>query len=516
MLEVDEGYQALMAKDIATGIILPITQYQLPYVGAFEEFLIAALMAVFSPTLFVFKTYLFLSSILILVVGKLFFDRYFVPRDALLPFCLLSFLPGPFLISLQWGWSFSALLWMSFLMFYMAMLISGKTKKAQSPALLYALIGLLMGLALYNNILSLFVILSCLFYLFSTLRNVASRLKLSLMLACGIVVGYLPMIVFNVINKGITYQVLAAKFLDIHQADLDQYGLITGSLHAFERKLTSSGASVTLHGLYPGWNSFSSNFSSSQGTLLFTLVATALILLFIAIAYARWFAETYRQIILKTYAFSLRDALYIFLPFTCLTSTCVHYATAAIPFFCVIAAEGFVTTKTHRKWLASCSLAIALIASLNSNLEAIYCGKQDHRGTVLSALQDLHLTHGYGDYTFQGYLAFLSDNQIKLSPQTGPFSFVDKIPAFSVDVDQAQHVFYLLPAYHATTEAFVNYMKLEGIACRHMVLGEDILFYGFTKRFFPRDFLPVSQLKHYYRWSYRENPNVMKRFTGGR
>ena len=373
---------------------------------------------------------------------------------------------------------------------------------------LFAL-GLLNGLALYNNILSLGVLVFSCWSVYAT-RNPSHISSF----AAGSLLGYAPMLGFNLANDFISYKILVAKFLGVSRYMVAEQGIFQAVINSFVGKLTGQGpGGFDLAPLY----AFPSIFSNT-GRPLQTMGLISLLVL-IALAYSTFLPGSRRPSkSLSIYEGRSRIAFYASTGLLFILSLSqARYMTALLPFLPLTLCEGISFSLRRQKTLTVIISAVAVFYLAFAHVAAF---AQLHTTPdtppskpILDTLLAKGLKFGYGSYEYQTSIAFLSQEEIKISTQIGPI-YMDKIPRFSQIVDQQKDVFYILPADSAYIRPLIDrdityqLEKVQGIW----------LLWDFSERVYPIDLLSPEELARpdgYYRWSYREMPAVLNPYRGG-
>ena len=154
-LHWDEAPQALMALKIAQGEILPWVHFQLPYIGAVEQYGLSLFFLLFNDDIFALNLFYFIISSLSLFFASSFYRSVLSAPWNVIALALFA-LPPPLvlLFSLQ-SYSFGSLVLFETLI--LGILFSQRL--AAGGILKWALIGGVCGIALYNNILFIWVFL---------------------------------------------------------------------------------------------------------------------------------------------------------------------------------------------------------------------------------------------------------------------------------------------------------------------------------------------------------------------
>ena len=78
-LNWDEAPQVLMARQISLGQLFPFVHFQLPYIGAVEQYPLALFVLIFGPEVFTVRLFYFLVSTLSLVTAFYLYRRILPP-----------------------------------------------------------------------------------------------------------------------------------------------------------------------------------------------------------------------------------------------------------------------------------------------------------------------------------------------------------------------------------------------------------------------------------------------------
>ena len=492
-----------MARWIGEGKILPIVHFQLPYIGAVEQYPLALLMRIAGDDVSTVNVFYFSLSALSLLFSFCFYRRILGDAWANFAFVLLSLpLPLVLLFSLQ-SYSFGGLILLESVSLWFLVSFLPSSKSPLAPCLL----GLINGLALYNNILSIGFLCFTMWLVFAT----RSWRGFSLCLV-GFLVGYSPMLYFNLTNEFISYQMLVAKFLGVTKEMVEAQGVILGGLNGFGSKISGQGPKSDLAMLF-GFPAF---FSGRGYLLLITCLVIALGLIVLAL----FRPNRKPNDLSKGWSLLPSSSRSVFVGCSIVTAVLavsqVRYLTAIIVPFPVLICEGLIVFRKCSKRGAIALgflLVLFLVVGHTKVLSEDSATHQDEFAPVFDRLEEKRLTHGYGSYQFQAYSAFLSNSKVKVSPQIGPL-YLDKIPSYSRAVDQEDDVFYIVPA----DSSYLAYLFSNSISFRIEKLQTWWIIWGLSQRVFPKSLLPERELSRtdgYARWSYRENPSVLNVYRGG-
>jgi hypothetical protein len=504
-LHWDEAPQAYMAQLIACGEIFPLVNFQLPYIGALEEYPLAIFMLVLGDDVATLNLFNFVLSAISLICARLVYMRLF--NDLWAHWALLLYaLSHPFvlLVSLQ-SYSFGSLALFEALIL---LLLWRHLDRREVGGWWWLAIGLANGLSLYNNVLSVGILLFSIWSVLSVKRGATT-----IAFAAGCILGYAPMIAFNLTNDFISYQLLVAKFLGVTRQMVQDLGVGGAIWQGVVNKISGKGPESDIHLIF----AFPRFFSS--GGYLVQMAGIVVFVVLAAISYVkllRAHAGNWRR-----FAVSQRfDRAVLYLCFFALILPGVgqvRYMVSLLIFMPILACDGLRVIERRYRTASYCVGAI-LVAYLGiAHLAVVVDDAPDHRdeyAPVLKFLMENDLTHGYGSYPFQAYSAFLTKGAIKISPQIGPV-YMDKIPLFSREVDQRDEVFYIIPKGRP---GYLRALDRAQISYRVKEVGAWQVLWDFSERLYPVDMLTASELARpdgYYRWSYRENPAVLNVYRGG-
>jgi len=502
-LHWDEAPQAYMAQLISHGKIAPFVHFQLPYIGAVEQYPLALLMLLIGDGVGTVNLFYFVLSIASLCLASLVYSHFFTGGWANLALALYALgHPLVLLFSLQ-GYSFAGLVVLECLIMW---LLVSRPPAAWSPQRLL-LLGLLNGVSLYNNILSIGMLMLSAWHIVSN-RNY----NWSKVFVVGFTVGYSPMVIFNLANDLMGYKLLVAKFFGVTKNMLEAYGATGAVLQGAANKVLGQGPPSDAHLLFAFPRFFSSGgYVVQVGGLLAVGVAVACSL-FALLKSLDWLRKRVphkaRYDLLALYICALTLAVPAFGQ--------VRYMTVLLIFLPIMVCNGLKYIELRSRPLAL-GLGSVVVAYLAFSHIAVLAddagGMQDEYAPVISFLEKNNLNYGYASYPFQAYAAFMSRGQIKISTQIGPV-YIDKLPVFSLEVDDVDDVFYVFPRSGGYTQ------RLEelGVTYQHKKIGRWIVVWQFSKRLYPLDILSARELARddgYYRWSYRANPAVMHMYRGG-
>jgi hypothetical protein len=504
-LNWDEAPQALMARQIAEGRILPLVHFQLPYIGAVEQYPLALAMLLLGDDIATLRLFYFGLSLISLVAIIALHNRLLPAGWSNLASTFFALSPPiVLLLSLQ-AYSFGGLVaftgWALFGLTYL--------KRPQLPWSALLALGLLNGLSLYNNILSIAVLCFSIWSIHTTGNRDYYKA-----FGAGFFAGYLPMLGFNLANDFISYKILVAKFLGVTRYMVVEQGILLALFDGLAKKLSGHGpGGFDIAPLYGLPIAFSNSARPLQTAGLIILV------MLIAIAYLTLLPRLHNSATgLIAYRYPTRLAYYITtgLLFV-LALGQVRYINALLPFLPLVLCEGISVSWQRQRILTTMATAFLLFYLAFAHLAAfdqyrtVPTPKSVHE--VFDILREKGLKYGYGSHEYQSSIAFLSREEIKISPQIGP-TYMDKIPHFSKQVDQHNDVFYILP----TDSSYIRSLIDRDISYQIQETNNAWILWDFSERVYPLDLLSQEELARpdgYYRWSYRENPAVLNPYRGG-
>lgn len=505
MLDCDEAPQAYMAQLISRGQIWPLVHFQLPYIGALEQYPLALLMYAFGDSIATVNVFYFGLSATSICYARLVYARLFPEVWANLALALFALgHPIVLFMSLQ-GYSFGGLVFFETIVLWL--LVRGVDYRFGRVGL--AGLGLLNGLALYNNVLFAGVLFLSALWLWQR-KDTGDRLAF----AAGCAIGYAPMLAFNIGNDFLSYQLMAAKFLGITRVMVDEQGVLGAIGAGLANKLTGQGSPTIFHILYSYPRFFLEPVGQAIQSLGLTVIAAVCLWSFVCRARRVLAAQGKRERLARDFDL----ALYLAIVLLAVTGSGeVRYLTSLMAFMPIVFCHGLIALPKRVRSLAPAFAVVPIIyLGVAHTMVFAYAdpvdGNKNH-GDVIDFLDRQGLRHGYGTYCFQAYAAFTTGSRIKISPQIGPV-YLDKIPSFSVEVDRQRDVFYILP----NSEDYLEVLKNREVNYQSKRIGNWVVVWGMNKRLFPLDLLSETELAKnngYYRWSYRTNPAVMDPYRGG-
>ena len=503
-LHWDEAPQALMALKIAQGEMFPWVHFQLPYIGAVEQYGLSLFFLLFNDDIFALNLFYFIISSLSLFFASSFYRSVLSAPWNVIALALFALTPPLVLLFSLQSYSFGSLVLFETLILgilFSQRLVAGGILK-------WALIGGVSGIALYNNVLFIWVLL------FSLWRVCTEQKRQLISIFCFFFIfGYAPMLLFNWHNEFISYQFLVAKFLNVSGAMVGEHGVVKAVLVGVAEKLSGNGPDSDRIMFYH----LPRLLTSPAGHLIATAIFAG-----IAVLTSVAFMSLYPRFGMCVgsfggYSLGHRFAFYTCTALICLSTVSqVRYMAALAPVLPVDVSDGLLIAYAKNKVLGLGSLAFILTFLLSIHVLVFVDDASfhvDEIGKVYSILESRGLTHGYGSYQFQSYAAFISKESIKISPQIGPL-FIDKIPSYSQIVDQEDEVFFIFPAaspYLDKIDAMPVFYQIEKT-------DEWSVIWGLSKRLYPEDLLTEVDLVKpggFRRWSYKTNPAVLEVFRGG-
>lgn len=368
-----------------------------------------------------------------------------------------------------------------------------------------AVIGGSCGLALYNNILIFPVVLFCAW-------RIASAVPRDKLLIWGVtlLVGYAPMLLFNVDNGFISYKILAGKFLNVGSQQVAEQGLVASVVQGLADKASGGDLSRDYLLLFVFPHFFLDGGGYYLQTIAFIAMA-ALGLLGAASLYRGRFKNALK-IQPKT-----EGAMFICIGLCLLISLSqARYITLLVPLIPIVIGQGIVRCWALNARGAMVVLALLVVYAISGHWNVLSedaPAKKDEYAVLYKYLEDWGFTHGYGGYELQAYSAFRSGGRIKISPQMGP-NFMDKIPAYSQIVDRTEDVFFIM----GRDSVYLDYLDQNEIS--YKVDQADLwwVVWDLSKRVYPKELLLHAQVDlpvGYHRWNYKENPAVLELYRGG-
>ncbi len=505
----DEAPQAFMALQIARGDLFPLVHFQLPYVGAVEQYPLALLLLLLGEGVSTLRLYYFLLSCTGLVAAFFLYRRLLPGRWADFALALFALFPPILLFMSLQSYSFAGLIVCeTFALWGIFALRDGSF----SPSKMLAL-GLLNGVALYNNVLFAAVLVFSLWAVYQATDRSGLR-----WFCAGVLVGYSPMLIFNIGNDFVSYQIMVAKFFGITQAMVDESGIVMALLRGTVLKaMGGRAAGSTLQALYEYPPFFLQQGYAIQW-VAFALAAASCALGFVVL-HPR-FGRT--APVLINCPRSTRLAFYGLVALLLLTATGeMRYLTALVPILPICLCEGLFVGSKYLRWSGTAIATYLLLYLSIAHYEAYEAFSLRGQRWYYVAVEEMHtllesknLTHGYGSYPFQTSIAYLSEGEIKVSTQIGPI-YMDKLPHFSQAVDRERDVFYIVPA----DSVYLSPLAAKNISYRlDASVASWWLLWNFSERVYPLDLIPQRDLERtdgYGRWSYRVNPKVLNIYRGG-
>ena len=342
----DEAPQALMARQIAEGRLFPVVHFQLPYIGAVEQYPLALFMLVLGDDVNTLRVFYFLLSVLSLFVSFLFFRRFLPGNWAGAAVVMTALCTPMILLSSMQAYSFAGLVFFTGLVLWASCDLGTR----RSLFRIFAL-GVVSGLALYNNILFVGVLLFC---GWSNYRS--AQMRGLIQFVAGVVLGYLPMLVFNLFNEFVSYRILVAKLLQVTQGMVDETG-IAGALVLGLKARFAGGASSSSGALftYPAFFSDSGYWVQASGFwAIGVLVLGGFMALLPRISHY------------KGTAYETRIAFYASSGVVILAAIGeIRYLTALIPIVPVMVCDGLIALGARFAWISYVlgGIIIAYLAS---------------------------------------------------------------------------------------------------------------------------------------------------------
>ena len=347
-LNWDEAPQALMARQIAEGQILPVVHFQLPYIGAVEQYPLALAMLILGDDVATLRLFYFALSVISLSAIIAYYNRVLPFHWAILASLLFSL--GPpivLLLSLQ-SYSFGGL------MAFSSLALLGSTY-LKHPGItwkgLFAF-GLLNGIALHNNILALGILAfsSWMVYLNRDTGKVSHFIA-------GFLLGYAPMLGFNLANDFISYKMLVAKFLGVTRYMVAEQGAFQAVVSGFVQKMTGHGpGGIDIAPLY----AFPSIFSGASRPL--QTIGLILLSVLVAVAYFTLLPRSRNSTPTpSSYTYHTRIVFYASTSLLFILSLSqIRYVTALLPFLPLVLCESIYFLLRRQKHLTFIITAFVL------------------------------------------------------------------------------------------------------------------------------------------------------------
>jgi len=506
-LNWDEAPQVLMARQISLGQLFPFVHFQLPYIGAVEQYPLALFMFILGPEVFTVRLFYFLVSTLSLVIAFYLYRRILPPFWSSCALGLMALCPPIILLCSLQSYSFGGLI-----LFESVVLVIAFSIRVYRHSIKWlAVFGIVNGLALYNNVLFLGILLFCSWSVYQ-----AKSWRGMGWFAGGMFIGYFPMLLFNLLNNFISFQMLVSKYLIITQAKVNESGIFDALINGFAAKATGQTPNYTIQHLY-GYPRF---FQGPGHAVQYTAFIAILILVILGIATLLPHLSKNNDNI-KGYLSHNQLPFYLVTALTGLSAISeMRYMTALVPLVPVIVCQGLMLTHSYSNRLAQGLYAFLLVYLLLGHYKALEAHHLGDRPwlyqpfeAIYKALNSHGLQYGYGSHPFQATIAFLSGERIKISPQIGPM-YIDKLPHYSQAVDAEQEIFFIIP----TDSTYLAPLADRNITYQLDEVEGWWILWDLSQRIYPIDLLSADELSRadgYKRWSYRKNPKVLNQFRGG-
>jgi hypothetical protein len=249
------------------------------------------------------------------------------------------------------------------------------------------------------------------------------------------------------LNKFIAFQILVSKYLHVTKAQVEKLGILIALVNGFSSKATGQTPSYGIRDLYSY-----PLFFNEEGRVVQYIAFVAIFILLIlgTIALLPHLRKKVEGI--KNSPRHSRLPLYLTTALVGLSAMNeMRYMTALVPLIPIIVCRGLILIHQYNNRLSQGVFAFLILYLTIGHYKALESYHIDNITwsyhpfkAVYETLDSHDLKYGYGSYPFQASIAFLSEEEIKISPQIGP-TYMDKLPHYSQAVDAELDVFYIVP-----------------------------------------------------------------------
>ncbi len=434
VIDADQAVSGIIALHIAEGRHFPLFYYGQAWLFPLDSYIASIFIKFFKNKIIAIK----LGSLILYFIGFFLFAYLLKDNLALFLFGLSGYplfyysLKELHIATVLWGIILSIL----FFKIYNS-----------DKIWVYILYGFLSGWALNFNFLTASFILSALILIL-----LKREYKKIFAVLVGIFVGHLPVFIRNTTCDFLTYKFLAASLI----------GYSPSTLFSYSFSLRISNILQFL------------NIRFSPSILL--ILSLLNIPIFCFIIY-----DIYKN---RNKDFKFLYFLLTLLFFLIFCSKRVRYLIGAyVPLYCLV-------SYLRRK------LLLIPVFILNFFVYLFEIKKETISPPIkeiVNFLEDKNLHYGYATYDIAYPIIFLTSEEIEVSTFSGPV-FVARYRKYIEDVDSAQRVFYI---YRRGEEKFLKeYLKKNNISFKVEQIDDYLIFYDFSERIYPQDFLPDNMKKH--------------------
>jgi hypothetical protein len=499
----DDAIWGIMSMDILQGKTLPIFFYGAHRTGSLETYFTAIFFALGGGATYVYH----LSRIIIFApfVLVVYFTVLTITNDKKLSFItsLWAIFPSYYFVYTTAtcpGYLF--LLISSSLIFLISLPL--QTKKIDNKKTLYFylfLCGFISGFAFWLHQLSLsFILVINLFLLIKIKKEYPSKIfAYSLFIVfVSFVLGSLPLIIHNIKHEFHNIKIMFGFLFDI--SGRDEYARL-GLLSVIKKSLIlkTSGYGV---GLFARLSIMASVILGVQRDL--TGIYSLMNLLIMVIWGILFLLSLYHLLSGKVECTN-RKSIYILLAVSVMVFipgfTQDRYL---LPFYFIIPVLISLTLKNLSKKILFPLIIFLIILNIFS-IKKVFTKELEvsipENNPIVTFLQEKHLTRGYAEHNVAYPIIFLSQEKIIMSTLGAP-PFYNDIPRFNKEVERSSDIFYIYPKTDLLDKTLKGYLQKTGISYQVQQIGKFNIYFNFTRKFLPIEFLPEN-----YRIKYLASKN---------
>ncbi|MEW6614145.1 MAG: hypothetical protein AB1401_01570 [Thermodesulfobacteriota bacterium] len=503
LISGDNAIWGIMSVDILQGKTFPIFFYGAHRTGSLETFFTAIFFALGGISTYVYH----LSRIIIFApfVLVVYFTVLTVTNDK-----KLSFITSLWAIFPSYYFVFTTAICAGYLFFLISSSLIFLTslplqaKKIDDKKTLYLclfLCGFISGFAFWLHQLSLsFILVINLVLLIKIKREYPFKIfTYSLFIVfVSFVLGSLPSIIHNIKHEFHNIKIMFGFLFDISGRDeYTRLGLLSVIKKSLILKTSGYGA-----GLFPRLSIMASLIFGVQRDLIggYSLMNFLIIVIWgilLLLSFYRLFSGKVESNVKKQIYILLAVSVIVFI-------SGLKQDRYLLPFYFIIPVLISLTLKNLSKKILF-PLIIFLITLNIFSIKKMFTKELEdfipENNYIVSFLQENQLTRGYAEHNVAYPIIFLSQKKIIMSTLGGPFlegpSFYNLIPRFNKEVERSPDIFYIYSITNLLDKTLRDYLQRTGITYQVQQIGKFNIYFNFTRKFLPVEFLPEHYKTEY-------------------
>ncbi len=454
VVDSDEAIWGLMARHILFKFEHPTVFYGQSYMGSLSAYIAALLFFLFGASSFTLKLVPLLFSIVFLISAYFLARQIFSSLVALVCFLLVA-VGSPFIIFYSvTAWGYIEVLAIGNVILLISIILRG-IPSGRNEFALYALLGFLMGLALWVNVFAVIYIFTVSVF-FIWRERLALFSRKFLLLFSFFILGLLPLIIYNLHHEFATFKHLF---------------LASGGSFVLEERLRWATAGVSALFLRVIPRLLGIRGSAVPALLIIYLIYVVSFLFgFILLALDRKkrqptsLKEPQGLMMLQVLVFT--NIFFFISSYFGAIYQVPRYMLVSYTSLSIFLSAFIVYSAQRSKLIASAFMIIILLSNLQGN--AAY--SRNRPLSVVRAMRFLEknngVSHIYTEYWIAYQLTFISKERIICTPQSGLWS--NRYPSYTNQVDRApyQTVGFIFPKASKNIKKIEDFLRKKGITYR--------------------------------------------------